>query len=119
MANKREQGHVWTQVGSGKGGWKKIKGTWVEVSGSVPKHAFFFEDWTCCNCDEGDANYQGIYGFYKYCPNCKTEKRLCQSMSMVTRKKRFEEGLSYREWTARRKTGKTKTKHKEESRKQR
>ena len=55
---------MWAQVGSGKGGWKKIKGTWVEVSGSVPKHA---EDWACCNCDEGDANYQGIDGFYKHC----------------------------------------------------
>ena len=89
MANKRDQGHVWAQVGTGKGGWKKIKGTWVEVSGSVPKHA---ENWACCNCDEGGANYQGIYGFYKHCPNCKVEKRLCQSMSMATRKKRFEEG---------------------------
>ena len=92
MAPKREKGHVWTQVGSGKGGWKKIKGTWVEVSGSDPKHAKNREDWACCNCDEGAANYEGIYGFYTYCPNCKTEKRLCQSMSMVTRKKRFEEG---------------------------
>ena len=87
--NKSNQGHVWAQVGTGKGGWKNIKGTWVEVSESVPKHA---EDWACCNCDEGDAGYQGIYGFYKHCPNCKEVKRLCQSMSMATRKKMFEEG---------------------------